>query len=65
MYIAGIGRTVLELLSFKESESESESESPYLKKFLEILARFTENDLTTDKSQFPNIKLRFYKPCTI
>ena len=63
MYIAGIGQAVLELLSFKVRPGNHQRGISLLQKFSEIFgnmhkARFTENDVTSDKSQFPNIKNR-------
>ena len=64
--IAGIGQAVLELLSFKSRLRES-PKGNLLQKFSEIFGNiedssqkfseiFTENDVTSDNSQFPNIK---------
>ena len=62
MYIAGIGQSVLELLSFKVGSGNHQRGISLLQKFSDIFgnieARFTENDVTSDKSQFLNIKSR-------
>ena len=57
-YITGIGQAILELLSFKLGQGITKGESPskifgHLRSYE---ARSTENDVTSDKSQFPNIK---------
>ena len=59
MYIAGIGQAVLELLSFKVESRNHQRGIFILQKFSDIfgnMRRSTENDVTSDKSQFPNIK---------
>ena len=60
MYIAGIGQAILELLSFKVGSGNHQRGISLLQKLSDILrwyeARSTENDVTSDKSQFPNIK---------
>ena len=61
MYITGIGHAVLELLSFIVGSGITKGESPYFRNFWKYVARFTKNDVTYDKSQFPNIKnLRYF-----
>ena len=61
MYIVGIGQAVLELLSFKVQSRNHQRGISLLQKFSDIFgniyeARSTENDATSDKSQFSNIK---------
>ena len=60
MYIAGIGQAVLKLLSFKvESGNQPRGTSLPSEIFGHLRsyeARSTENDVTSDKSQFPYIK---------
>ena len=56
MYIALIGQAVLELLSFKVESGNQQRGISLLQKFSEIWGHSTENDVTSDKSQFPNIK---------
>ena len=59
IYIAGIGQAVLELFSFKVEPGNHQRGISLLQKFSDIFgneARSTENDVTSDKSQFPNIK---------
>ena len=56
MYITGVGPTVLELLSLRSGKGITEEESRYFRNFRKYEARFTENDVTSDKSQFPNFK---------
>ena len=56
MYIAKIGQAVLELLSFKSGSRNHQRGISVLQKLSENEARSTENDVTSDKSQFPNIK---------
>ena len=60
MCITGISQTVLELLSFKVGSGNHKQESPYSEIFGNLPkyeARFTGDDVTSDKSQFPNIKI--------
>ena len=58
--IAGIGQAVLELLSFKVGSGNHQRGISLLQKFSEIFGNmslgFTENDVISDKSQFPKIK---------
>ena len=56
MYFTGIGQAVLELLSFKVKSGNHQRGSAYFRHFRKYEARFTENDVTYEKSQFPNIK---------
>ena len=60
MYIAGIGPAVFELLSFKVISENYQRGLTLVQESVENLrqykARFTENDITSDKSQFPIIK---------
>ena len=60
MYIAGISPAVLELLSFKVISGNHQRGNHLSSGIFENLrqheARFTENDITSDKSQFPIIK---------
>ena len=61
MYIAGIGQAVLELLSFKVGSKGNLLTSEIVGKLQLYEAHFTENDVTSDKSQFPNInKLKYF-----
>ena len=55
MYFTGIGQAVLELLSFKV-KSGNHQRGISFRNFQKYEARFTENDIAYDKSQFPNIK---------
>ena len=58
MYIAGIGQAVLELLSFKVGLGNHQKNlltSEIFGHLRQYEARSTENDVTSDKSQFPNI----------
>ena len=55
MYITGIGQTVLELLSF-EVRSGNHQIGISLENLQTYEAHFTKNDVTTDKSQCPNIR---------
>ena len=55
MYIAGIGQAVLELLSFKVESGNHQRGISLLQKISGIFgneARSTENNVTSDKSQF-------------
>ena len=59
MYIARISQAVLELLSFTVGSGNHQRGISLLQKCSESFgneACFTENDVTYDKSQFPNIK---------
>ena len=61
MYITGIRQAVLKLLNFEVGSWNYQRGISLLKKFLEIFgnmleARFTENHVTSDMPQFPNIK---------
>ena len=60
MYVAGIGQAVLELLSFKVGSRNHQGGISLLQKFSDIFGNMRlvppENDVTSDKSQFPNIK---------
>ena len=56
VYIAGNGQAVLELFSFKVSSGNHQRRISILQKFRTSSARSTENDVTSDKSQFPYIK---------
>ena len=60
MYITGIGEAVLELLSFEAGSGNPQKGNLLTSEMFGNLrkyeARFTENDVTFDKSQFPNIK---------
>ena len=59
LYIAGIGQAVLKLLSFKVRSGNNEGNvlaSEIFGNFRYYEDRFTENDVNSDKSQFPNIK---------
>ena len=51
MYITGIGQAVLKLLNFKFGSGITKAESPP-----KYEVRLTENDVTSVKSQLPNIK---------
>ena len=59
MYIAGIGQAVLQLLSCTVGTRNHQRGISLLHKFSENFgkyeARSTENDVTSDKSHFPNI----------
>ena len=55
MYVDGIGPAVLELLSVKVISGNHHS-SGILENLRQYEACFTENDITSDKSQFPIIK---------
>ena len=59
MYIAGIGQAVLELLSFKVVLGNHQRGISLFQKFSDIFGNMrlvpTENAVTSDKSQFPNI----------
>ena len=52
MYIAGIGRAILKLVSFEDESVNHKKGISLLQKFSGIFG----NDVTSDKSQFPNIK---------
>ena len=60
MNITGIGQAVLELLSFEFGSGNHQRGNLLTSEIFGNLrkceARFTENDVTSDKSQFPNIK---------
>ena len=57
MYIAGIGQAVIELLTFEDESGNHKKGIPLLQKLSGIFG----NDVTSDKSQFPNIKkLRYF-----
>ena len=54
-----IGQAVLELLSFKFGSGNHQRGMSLLQKFLDIFAvRSTGNDVTSDKSQCPDTKLK-------
>ena len=58
-YIAGIGQAVLELLTLswvRESPKGNLLTSKIFQHLRYYKARSTENDITSDRSQFPNIK---------
>ena len=57
MYITGMGEAVLQLLSFESGQGITNGESPYFRNFPKYEARFTKNDVTSDKSQFSNIEI--------
>ena len=61
MYIVGIGQAVLKLLSLKVGSGNLKPQENLLTSEIfghlrHYEARSTENDVTSDKSQFPNIK---------
>ena len=56
MYIAGIGQAVLELLSFKVESGNHQRGISFRNFRTSSVTRSTENDVTSDKAQFPNIK---------
>ena len=53
MYFTGIGQAVLELLSFKVKSGNRQRGIFLLHNFRKYESRFTKNDVTYDKSQFP------------
>ena len=55
MYIIGIGQAVLELSSFKV-ELGNLLTSEIFENLQKYEARFVENNVTYDRTQFPNIK---------
>ena len=58
IYINGISQAVLKLLSMEVGQGITKGKSPseIFGNLRNYDARVSENDITTDKSQFPNIK---------
>ena len=63
--IAGIGQAILELLTFKVGSRNYQGGISF-RNFRKSEVRFTENDVTSDKSQSQSLKSKiFSKPCKI